>query len=52
VSTPAGTYRQVCGLYRELTAGLSAAEQDAIFEHTARRVYRLREPDRARRHGR
>jgi L-fuconolactonase len=52
VSTLAGTYRQVCGVYRELIAGLSAAEQDAIFERTARRVYRLREPDRARRPGR
>jgi L-fuconolactonase len=52
VSTLAGTYRQVCGVYRELTAGLSATEQDAIFERTARRVYRLREPDRARQHGR
>jgi L-fuconolactonase len=51
VSRLAGTYRQVCSVYRELTAGLSAAEQDAIFEHTARRVYRLREPDRARQHG-
>jgi predicted TIM-barrel fold metal-dependent hydrolase len=52
VSTLAGTYRQVCGVYRELTAGLSAADRDAIFEHTARRVYRLREPDHARQHGR
>jgi L-fuconolactonase len=42
VSTLAATYRQVCDLYRELTAGLSAAEQDAVFERTARRVYRLR----------
>ena len=33
-------------------AELSAAEQDAIFERTARQVYRLREPDRARQHGR
>jgi L-fuconolactonase len=42
VSTLAATYRQVCDLYRELTADLDAAEQDAIFERTARRVYRLR----------
>jgi len=45
VSTLAGSYRQVCGVYLELTAGLSAAEQDAIFDRTARRVYRLREPE-------
>jgi L-fuconolactonase len=42
VSTLAVTYRQVCDLYRELTADLGAAEQDAIFERTARRAYRLR----------
>jgi len=29
-------------MYRELTAQLSAAEQLAIFDRTARRVYRLR----------
>jgi len=52
VSTVAGTYRQVCDVYRELTADLSAAEQDAIFERTARRVYRLREPERTRQRGR
>ena len=52
VSTLAAAYRQVCGVYRELTAELSAAEQDAIFERTARRVYRLREPERTRQHGR
>jgi L-fuconolactonase len=52
VSTLAATYRQVCDVYRELTAGLSAAERSAIFELTARRVYRLREPDRARQHDR
>ena len=52
VSTLAATYRQVCYVYRELTAGLSAAEQDAIFELTARRVYRLREPERTRQPGR
>jgi L-fuconolactonase len=42
VCTLAAPYGQVCALYRELTAQLSAAEQDAIFGHTARRVYRLR----------
>jgi predicted TIM-barrel fold metal-dependent hydrolase len=52
VSTLAATYRQVCYMYRELTEELSAAEQDAIFELTARRVYRLREPERTRRPGR
>jgi len=52
VSTLAATYRQVCDVYRELTADLSAAEQDAIFERTARRVYRLREPERTRQRGR
>jgi L-fuconolactonase len=52
VSTLAATYRQVYDVYRELTAGLSTGEQNAIFELTARRVYRLREPDRGRQHGR
>jgi len=42
VSTLAAPYGQVCYLYRELTAQLSAAEQRAIFGHTARRVYGLR----------
>jgi L-fuconolactonase len=41
VSTLAAPYRQVCDMYRELTAQLSPAEQDAIFDGTARRVYRL-----------
>jgi L-fuconolactonase len=41
VSTLAATYGQVCDLYRDLTAQLSTAEQDAIFDRTARRVYRL-----------
>jgi L-fuconolactonase len=41
VSTLAAPYGQVCDLYRELTAQLSPAEQDAIFEGTARRVYQL-----------
>jgi L-fuconolactonase len=41
VSTLAAPYGQVCEVYRELTADLSAAEKDAIFDRTARRVYRL-----------
>jgi L-fuconolactonase len=45
VSTLAAPYGQVCALYQELTAQLGPAEQDAIFEHTARRVYRLPEPE-------
>jgi L-fuconolactonase len=45
VCTLAAPYGQVCDLYRELTAQLSAAEQDAIFDHTARRVYRIAEPE-------
>ncbi len=43
VSTLAAPYGQVCDLYQELTAQLSPAEQDAIFDRTARRVYRLPE---------
>ena len=42
VSTLAAPYGQVCGMYRELTAQLSAGEQEAIFGGTARRVYHLR----------
>ena len=41
VSTLAAPYGQVCDLYRELTAPLSPAERDAIFDRTACRVYRL-----------
>ena len=41
VSALAATYGEVCGLYRELTAQLTAAEQAAIFDGTARRVYQL-----------
>jgi L-fuconolactonase len=41
VSTLAAPYGQVCAMYRELTAQLSAGEQTAIFDGTARRVYRL-----------
>jgi len=36
------SYAQVCAAARSLTAGLSAAEQEAIFCRTARRAYRLR----------
>jgi L-fuconolactonase len=42
VSTLAAPYGQVCDMYRELTAQLSAAEQHAIFDRAARRVYALR----------
>jgi L-fuconolactonase len=45
VSTIAAPYGQVCALYQELTAQLSPAEQDAIFDRTARRVYRLPGPE-------
>ena len=45
VSTIAAPYGQVCALYRELTAQLSPPEQDAIFDRTARRVYRLPGPE-------
>jgi len=44
VSALGATYGQVCDMYRELTARLSAAEQDAIFDGTARRVYQLPGP--------
>jgi L-fuconolactonase len=47
VSTLAASYSQVLDLYQQLTGQLSAAEQDAIFDHTARRVYRLRQPESA-----
>jgi L-fuconolactonase len=50
VSTLAAPYHQVCDMYRELTAQLSAAEQDAIFDHTARRVYGLPGPETLRQH--
>ena len=42
VSSLTAGYGEVCDLYRELTADLGAAERDAIFDGTARRVYRLR----------
>ena len=41
VSALTAPYGQVCGMYRELTAELSASEHQAIFGGTARRVYRL-----------
>ncbi|HEV2372795.1 MAG TPA: amidohydrolase family protein [Streptosporangiaceae bacterium] len=41
VSTLGGTYGQVCEVYREVTAQLSAAERDAVYGRTARRVYQL-----------
>ena len=41
VSTITAPYGQVCATYRELTAQLRPGEQDAIFDRTARRVYRL-----------
>jgi L-fuconolactonase len=44
VCTLAATYDQVHDLYRELTAQLSADEHYAIFDGTARRIYRLPEP--------
>jgi L-fuconolactonase len=44
VSTLGATYGQACAMYRELTAQLSTAEQEAIFDRTARRVYRLPAP--------
>jgi L-fuconolactonase len=41
VSSLVAPYGQICDVYRELTADLSAAERGAIFDGTARRVYRL-----------
>ena len=41
VSGLAASYAEMCGLYRELTADLGPADQDAIFDRTARRAYRL-----------
>ena len=37
----AATYGEVVGAAEELTAGLSAAEREAVFGDTARRVYHL-----------
>jgi len=50
VSTLAAPYGQVFDLYQELTAPLSQAERDAIFDRTARRVYQLPEPEAPPRH--
>jgi L-fuconolactonase len=36
------SYAQVCAVARSLTAGLSNAEQEAIFSRTARRTYHVR----------
>lgn len=41
VSALTAPYAAVCELYRELTAQLSAAEQESVFDRTARRAYRL-----------
>lgn len=41
VSSLTAGYGQICDLYRELTADLGAPEREAIFDGTARRVYRL-----------
>jgi L-fuconolactonase len=41
VCTLTASYGDVVGAARELTADLSAIEQDAVFGGTARRVYRL-----------
>jgi L-fucono-1,5-lactonase len=44
VSSLEAAYGEVCDLYRELTAQLSPAEQEMIFDRTARRVYQTRGP--------
>lgn len=44
VSTLKASYGQVIAAARALTAGLSAAEREAIFSGTARRAYRLPAP--------
>lgn len=41
VSSLVAPYGEVCALYQELTADLGADERDAVFDGTARRVYRL-----------
>jgi L-fuconolactonase len=40
VSSLTAPYHEIAGMYRELISGLSRAEQDAILEETACRVYR------------
>jgi L-fuconolactonase len=42
VSSLAGAYGEIRDVYLELTADLSVAQRDAIFDGTARRVYGLR----------
>jgi L-fuconolactonase len=42
VSSLTATYDEICDVYLELTADLSAAERHAIFDGTARHVYGLR----------
>ena len=41
VSSLVAGYGQICDLYLELTADLGTPEREAIFDGTARRVYRL-----------
>jgi hypothetical protein len=41
VSALTATYGQVCDMYQELTAQLTPAEQEDIFDRAARRVYHL-----------
>ncbi len=41
VSSLTAPYHEIAGMYRELIADLTAAEQNAILEDTARREYRL-----------
>lgn len=41
VSSLTAPYHEVAGVYRGLVASLSADEQDAVLEGTARRVYRI-----------
>jgi L-fuconolactonase len=41
VSSLTAPYGEISGMYRELIGELSPAEQDAILDGTARRVYRL-----------
>ncbi len=49
VSALAATYGQVRDMYLELTAQLTTAEQEAIFDRAARRVYHLQQPEPPRR---
>jgi L-fuconolactonase len=42
VSSLTAPYHEIAGMYRELISGLSPAEQDAIIESTARRIYGVR----------